>query len=125
MLNKIKTEISELLFLSKDALHIHLGLGIYVMAMLVFRKGPASLVPWLTVLAFELFNELLDGVHHFHFDIDVTGALRDIGNTMLWPTVVLIAARRFGRHREAPQATAKSAAASPGTQSVSASVRLR
>ena len=46
MLNRIKTELSELLFLSRDALHIHIGLGIYVAAMLLFRRGPASIVPW-------------------------------------------------------------------------------
>lgn len=97
MFNKMKTELSELLLLSKDALDIHIGLGIYVAAMLVFRKGPASLVPWISVLAFELANELLDGLHHYAFDLDVTGALRDIGNTMLWPTVVLLAARRVAR----------------------------
>lgn len=96
MLNRMKTELSELLFLSKDALHIHVGLAIYVAAMLVFRRGPASMVPWLVVLAFELANELLDGLHHFSFEVELTAALRDIGNTMLWPTVVLLLARRFG-----------------------------
>ena len=84
MLNNIKTELSELLLLSKDALHIHIGLGIYVAAMLVFRRGPTSIVPWLVVLAFEMANEVLDGLHHYAFDVDMTGALRDIGNTMLW-----------------------------------------
>jgi hypothetical protein len=93
MLNNIKTELTELLLLSRDALHIHVGLGIYVLAMLIFRRGPTSPVPWLVVLAFELANEAIDAVHGQHFDLDITGATRDIGNTMLWPTVVLLMAR--------------------------------
>ncbi|KKB84688.1 hypothetical protein VW29_09905 [Devosia limi DSM 17137] len=103
MLNKIKTELSELLFLSRDALHIHIGLGIYIAAMVLFRRGPASIVPWLVVLVAQLANELLDGIHHGALDIDVTGALRDIGNTMLWPTVVLLIARRFDKKRNCPK----------------------
>jgi hypothetical protein len=93
MLNNIKTELTELLLLSRDALHIHVGLGIYVLAMLIFRRGPTSPVPWLLVLAFELANEAIDAVHGQHLDLDITGATRDIGNTMLWPTVVLLMAR--------------------------------
>ncbi|MEQ9637754.1 MAG: hypothetical protein RLW68_16935 [Devosia marina] len=103
MLNRIKTELSELLFLSRDALHIHIGLGIYVAAMLLFRRGPASIVPWLVVLVAQLANELLDAIHHGVLDIDLTGALRDIGNTMLWPTVVLLVARRFGVKVQSPE----------------------
>ena len=84
-----------MLSISKDALHIHIGLGIYVAAMLLFRRGPGSIVPWLVVLAFELTNELLDGLHHFSLDTNMTEALRDIGNTMLWPTIVFLVARQL------------------------------
>ena len=83
MLNKIKTELTEVLLLSRDALHIHVGLGIYVLAMIIFRRGPAGPVPWLVVLAFELTNEAIDAVHGQHWDLDISGAVRDIGNTML------------------------------------------
>jgi hypothetical protein len=100
MLNKIKTELTELLLMSRDALHIHVGLGIYVLAMLILRRGPASPVPWLVVLAFELANEALDAVHGQHFDLDITGATRDIGNTMLWPTVALLMARWLVQKRQ-------------------------
>lgn len=99
MLNDLKTELTELFFLSRDALHIHIGLGIYVLAMLIFRRGPASLVPWLVVMAFELINEILDTFHGHHIWFDAVGAVRDVGNTMLWPTVALLMARWFGRKR--------------------------
>ena len=103
MLNKVKTELSELLFLSRDALHIHIGLGIYVAAMLVLRRGPASIVPWLV--------EFLDAFHRSPPDIDITGALRDIRNTMLWPTVVLLVARRLARQTEIRTAELQSSSA--------------
>ncbi|KKB77477.1 hypothetical protein VW35_15145 [Devosia soli] len=106
MLNKIKTELTELFFLSRDALHIHLGIAIYLVAMLIFRRGPASMVPWLVLLAFELVNEVLDVFHGNHIELDISGALRDIGNTMLWPTVALIVARVIAR-RQRSAATAQ------------------
>ena len=100
MYNDIKTGISDFLGVSKDALHIHLGLAIFVALILVLRKSPASLVPWLGLLAFQLINEVIDAFHWRQgvLDIDVAGSLKDIVNTMFWPTVVLIAFR-FYQHR--------------------------
>ena len=45
MLNQLKTDLSEFIGLSKDALHVHLGLVVMLVAMAVFRKAPASIVP--------------------------------------------------------------------------------
>lgn len=100
MYNDIKTGISELLGLSKDALHVHLGLAIFVLLILLLRKSPGSVLPWLGVLAFQLINEFIDAFHWRQgvLDIDYPGALKDIGNTMLWPTVALLAFRIY-RHR--------------------------
>lgn len=101
MYNSIKTAISEAIGLSKDALHIHLGLAIFVALVLLLRKSPSSILPWLGVLVFELINETLDAFHWRAgvLDIDLPGALKDIGNTMLWPTVALIAFRIVERRR--------------------------
>lgn len=106
MYNDLKIAISEAIGLSKDALHIHLGLAIFVALILVLRKSPASLVPWLGLLAFELVNELIDAFHwrNGELDIDFPGALKDIGNTMFWPTVVVVAFRIYAvRARRQPQ----------------------
>jgi cell shape-determining protein MreD len=95
MYNALKTELSDLLGISKDALHIHLGLGIFLIAALVFRRSLASWVPWLVLLAFELVNELID-IFHLHqgtISFDFAGSLKDVLNTMFWPTVVLVVAR--------------------------------
>lgn len=74
MLNDLKTLATDFLNLSRDALHIHLGLAIYVIAILVFRRGPTSVLPWLSVLAFELINEALDLFH----EVDFSGAIVSI-----------------------------------------------
>ena len=96
MLNTIKTELTALLLLSRDALHIHFGLGLYFLAVLVFKRGFASPIPWLVVLAFELVNEGLDAYH----DFEVVGAVRDILNTMLWPTIALLVGRWLVRKQK-------------------------
>jgi hypothetical protein len=64
MLNAMKTDLSEFLHLSKDALHIHIGIGLYVIALLAIRRGPGSWWPWMTVLSLELANEAIDISHH-------------------------------------------------------------
>jgi hypothetical protein len=102
MYDDIKTGLSDLLHISKDALHIHLGLAIFFGLALLLRKSPASWLPWLGLLAFELLNEFIDGYHFraMQLDVDVPGALLDIGNTMLWPTLALIFFRLLRRRQQ-------------------------
>lgn len=79
---------------SRDALHVHLGLLVLFGAALVLRRPLASPVPWLVVLAAELVNEAGD----FFLNPDPADWLRltvhDFLNTMLWPTALLLLARR-------------------------------
>lgn len=96
MPNDLWSLATDFLHLSRDALHIHLGLAIYVTAILVFRRGPASILPWLAVLGFEFINEALDLFH----EVDLSGVIVDVVNTMFWPTVALIVARGHLRHRQ-------------------------
>ncbi|MDB5614554.1 MAG: hypothetical protein JWQ22_2207 [Devosia sp.] len=110
MLNAMKTDFSELLNLSKDALHIHIGIGLYVIAMLAFRRGPGSWWPWLTVLGFELLNEAIDIFHHGFSHLEVSGSIKDLFNTMFWPSVVLTAARIQARRSRGPAAVSDSRA---------------
>ncbi len=92
MLNALKTDLSQFLHLSRDALHIHLGLLVMLLVVIALRKSPASFVPWLCVLGLELLNETLD-LLHAHQGLNLLGGLKDIVNTMLWPTVILLLAR--------------------------------
>ena len=95
MLEPLKAFLSEAVGLSKDALHVHLGLMVFLLAMVVFRRSAASMVPWLCVLVLELVNEAFDVFHWNHgaLDFSVAGGVKDIVNTMLWPTVILLLAR--------------------------------
>ena len=90
MLNALKTSLSELLHLSKDALHIHLGLAIYLIVFLTLSRGRRLWLPWATVLAFELVNEGVDIFNHGPSTAELGGSAKDIFNTMLWPTVILV-----------------------------------
>ena len=90
MLNALKTNLSEFLHLSKDALHIHLGLAIYLVVLLTLARGRRLWLPWATVLAFEFVNEAVDIFHHGPSTSGLGGSAKDIVNTMLWPTVFLV-----------------------------------
>lgn len=99
MYNAIKTDLSDVLGIAKDALHIHIGLAIFLGVALLFRRSLASWIPWLALLAFELANELMD---MFYMDagtigFDLGDSPKDIVNTMFWPTVVFLAARWLKR----------------------------
>lgn len=108
MLEPFKTALSDLLHLSKDALHIHIGIAIYVLAALVTRRSLASWLPWLVLLAFELANESIDLLTDFrHGGIGIGSLLasaKDIANTMVWPTLLLLAVRAGWRRLAKPAA---------------------
>ena len=93
MYNTLKTDLAAFLGISKDALHIHLGLAIFVALMLILRRAPSNLLPWLGVLAFELVNEAMD-IFHWHegaFSFEIGDSLKDLINTMIWPTLIMLA----------------------------------
>jgi hypothetical protein len=88
--------------LDKDALHIHGGLLLYFGALFVFRQTHRSRVPWLLVLVVGIANEGADFIgHHLHIieagyealPFPWRDSVRDLWNTMLWPTVILIMSR--------------------------------
>ena len=81
--------------LERDAVHVHVALLLYIAAMAVFRRDRRSPVPWLVVMAFAVVNEAVD----FLFNLDMgseaafSRVVKDLWNTMLWPTVLLILGR--------------------------------
>lgn len=91
--------------LERDALHIHAALLLYILAMWVFRKNRKSRFPWLVVLGVELANECYDLARASGADpaVALSAAAKDLWNTMLWPTVLLLLGRYtswFRRPRE-------------------------
>lgn len=92
---ELKVVISEVSGLEQDALHIHFALLLYLIAMFALRQTRRSRFPWLFVLAVELGNEAYDLWHQ-----EAQGepprwneSLKDLWNTMLWPTVLLFIGR--------------------------------
>lgn len=95
MYNSLKSDLSTWLGLSKDALHIHFGLVVFVGLVLFLRRSPSSPLPWLVLLGIELANELMD-IFHWHagaWSFEPGDSGKDLINTMLWPTVLLVTAR--------------------------------
>ena len=83
--------------LDMDALHIHAGLLVQLLAALLLRRSLSSLWPWLVVLAATLANEAYD----LHFETwpepdrarQLAEGVKDLLNTMLMPTILLLLAR--------------------------------
>ena len=81
--------------LSKDALHIYVGLALFVAVRLVWRWRGGWLAAWLAVLAMASGGEWLDmALEARQSTIQPDAAhWHDIWNTMFWPTVLLLIGR--------------------------------
>lgn len=83
--------------LSKDALHIYVGLAAFLTSAAVLGKPLRSIVPWLVVVAIAIAGEVVD----MRDDVASLGywrwsaSLHDILNTLFWPTVLMLLAK-FG-----------------------------
>jgi hypothetical protein len=99
----IKLAIVAATGLSKDALHIYVGLGVYLLAALALRKRLQSLAALLAVVLVACLGEVLD----MRDDIHSLGywrwsaSLHDVVNTSFWPFVLFSLGRWtsfFRRH---------------------------
>ena len=92
---EMKSVIEHFTGLEKDALHVHAALLLYILAMVVFRQSRRSRFPWLAVLVIELVNEALDLWSQVAAGSPPLWgeSLKDLWNTMLWPTVLLLIGR--------------------------------
>jgi hypothetical protein len=103
MLEPLKSGLADFLHLSKDALHVHLGIALYLAAALLLRRPLGSGLPLLILFGFELVNEGFDLAHDAdHGGIGIgslAASAKDIVNTMFWPTLLTVAVR-FGALRE-------------------------
>jgi hypothetical protein len=92
---ELKATIVATTGLSKDALHIYLGLLVLFGVALVLRQSLRSVLPWLAVVLVAVLLELPDmrddfnSVGHWRWQ----ASLHDIVNTLFWPTVLLFLAR--------------------------------
>lgn len=81
--------------LERDALHIYVGLVVFFMVAIAFKKTLRSPLPWLAVLLVAIVGELFD----LRDDLAMVGhwrwkdSLHDIINTQFWPAVLCLLAR--------------------------------
>ncbi len=89
----LKMAIEAYTGLERDALHIHAALLLYVTTTVILRNG-RSVIPWLVVLVVEVANEAYDLRHNWPEGPDwaISSSVKDLWNTMIWPTALLLVA---------------------------------
>lgn len=101
--HQIKQCISDYSGLHMDALHVHGAIFGLLAAALLLKRPLSSPWPWLIVLAATLANEWFDLAYEIWptRNGQYQESIKDVWNTMLAPTVLLIATRYcprlFGR----------------------------
>jgi hypothetical protein len=81
--------------LAKDALHIYVGLLLFLGSALAFRWSIRSWKPWAVALAVVVSGEAWDlrDSQVYHTRVDLWANWKDVWNTMFWPTALLLLAR--------------------------------
>ncbi|WP_419827885.1 hypothetical protein [Sphingomonas sp.] len=77
--------------MSDRAMHVHVGLGLYVLAQLALRPRRGSFDALVPVIAAELANEAVDRLYFGAWRWDDT--LGDIAATLAWPLVLMLVGR--------------------------------
>jgi hypothetical protein len=94
-LQSLKLAMVEILGLSKDALHIHVGLAVFCLAAAICKRPFHSPIPLIAALLVALAGEVVDA----YDDTRSLGYWRwaasfhDVTNTVFWPTIVFVFAR--------------------------------
>jgi hypothetical protein len=81
--------------ITSDALHVLVGVGLWVLSALVLRRRLTDWLPWLVVLMAILFNETVDlWVEQWpHRAMQYGESAKDLLLTLLLPTLLMTAAR--------------------------------
>ena len=90
-----KNDVIDATGLAKDALHVHIGLLIFVFVRLVWRWRGGWIIAWLAALMAATGGEALDMLAELRrSDIQPDAAhWHDVWNTMVWPTIFLFVGR--------------------------------
>ena len=89
---------------SDSLLHVHAGMAILLFSRVLSGRSLATPLPFLTVCAFAVGNEILDRINHGLWRWPDT--LADLVNTTFWPLVLMLGLR-IRRSREAKAATSR------------------
>lgn len=99
----IKTVLVDTTSLAKDALHVYVALALFLGSCLAMGWKARQWRPWLLVLAAALMGEIIDVIDSIADNDPVRprSNIKDLWNTMLAPTVLVLLAR-FSSVFEAP-----------------------
>ena len=85
-----KLQIMASIGLSKDALHVYVGLTVFLVSLLLLRRRPRSIIPLLVVALVAVLGEVVDArddirsIGHWRW----RASLHDVWNTLFWPSVL-------------------------------------
>lgn len=94
----LKLIILDVVNLSKDAIHIHIGLLVFFLAVVLWRRGRFDLLALLPVFLVAGTMEVLD----LRDDLGSLGYMRwsaslhDLINTVFWPTFIVVSVKWLG-----------------------------
>ena len=97
-LQSAKLVLMEATNLSKDALHVYVGLTVLLLMALIFRLPLRDVRPLAAVFLVAVAGEILDLVERLHPEADpyLQSNWHDLWNTMFWPTMLFLLARWSG-----------------------------
>ena len=95
-LQAVKGWLVDNVHLAKDALHIYVALLLLFGSALLFGWRLSSWRPWLVVGAVAVIGEIWDIRDRYvgHVPQQFGANWHDLWNTMFWPSVILLLARR-------------------------------
>ena len=93
----LKLVILSILEISKDAIHIHIGLIVFFAAVVLWRKGSFDARCLIPVVIVASLMEVLDLIDDYTYQgsvrmVALTASVHDLINTMLWPVVIVVLA---------------------------------
>jgi hypothetical protein len=107
----LKTLITDETGLSRDALHLLVGLGAYLVLAALLPRRVSPLLPWLLILVAGLANEWADYLHET-WPGQWRESLKDMATTLSLPSLLILLGR-LAPHllvRPAPAAASEKAA---------------
>jgi hypothetical protein len=90
-----KHDVVQFAGLSKDALHIYVGLIVFLAVVAIARKGLRSTVALLAVLGVAVVGEVLDLRDEMRLreHLNWWASVHDLVNTCFWPLMLWLLAR--------------------------------
>ena len=90
---QLKDPVADLFGLSHDAMHVHVGLAIFLMVAVLLRKVRGGV--WIAlglVLAAELVNEVGDSLDWIRWTgaPNLVESAKDVVSTVLWPLLLAV-----------------------------------